>query len=72
MKFERETDKPFVPITITLETELDCTVMQDVFATDPYVLANLCVISSTADIRECFSKGTINTAYEQLTAIKER
>ena len=72
MKFEKADIKPFKPITITLETELDYNVMCDVLAADPHVVAGICFGSTSGNVRECFGKDTDNTAYQQLTAIKER
>ena len=72
MKFDKSTVKPFEPITITLETELDYNVMADILAAHSDIVADMCLNSTSGNIRECFGKDTDNTAYQQLTAIKER
>lgn len=72
MKFEKAAIKPFVPITITLETELEYIVMMEIMAAAPEKMASACLGIDTADVKMCFSKDTDNTAYQQLTAIKER
>ena len=72
MKFDKAAIKPFEPITITIETELDYNVMSDILAANPDLVADICLNSTSDNIRKCFGKDTNNTAYQQLTAIKER
>lgn len=61
-----------MPITITLETELDYIVMREIMAADPEKMASACLGIDTGDVKMCFSKDIYNTAYKQLTAIQER
>ena len=63
MKIERK-EKKFEPITIILETELECGVIASIFAANPADINRACLFTSAEAISECFSKHTDTTAYD--------
>lgn len=74
MKFERESDKPFVPITITLETEEEVEVLIEMFGMQPSAIVQNSDLRDEGVIRRALNKqgDWNNTAYVELKRMQEK